>query len=195
MTQLSQEHAVQLFQTLTAGGVDCTSLKASNPFLPEFAKTPRGREIRMVVEGLNPQLAVDLKREAGHADAQQSLAMVAALASNADPQSFTGALQEEWEAANPAVAIEATSQAVADQLASWEQQAQALEYKRTLRESGGNEAEAKRRMAATQQAEQQRQAKLEADRQHADEMHRRIQQRHREIDRAARIALRHTIIN
>ena len=194
MTQLSDDLLIRLEATLRSAGRDTSKLQAKNPLDPEFDGTKGGRETRMIVESLNPQLYAELKA-ATSGGTQQSLGYTAAMARGDNPATFTGALLEEWQAANPAVAIKAASQAETDQLAAWEEQAQAKEFQRVLRESGGNEAEAKRRIAAGQQAEQQRQAKLEADRQHADAMNRRIQQRQRELDRAAKIAQGNTFIN
>ena len=135
--QLSDDLLIRLEATLRSAGRDTSKLQAKNPLDPEFDGTKGGRETRMIVEALDPQLYAELKAATPNG-AQQSLGYTAAMARGDNPETFTGALLEEWQAANPSVAIEAMAQAETDQLASWQEQAQELEYKRILRESGGN---------------------------------------------------------
>lgn len=98
---LKPQQAQALYRLLSSQGMDCSKLKADNPFHPDFNKTPTGRRIQVIIEGLSPQLAVDLKRDANHIDTQPSLAMAAAMADDADPRTFTGQLKSEYINANP----------------------------------------------------------------------------------------------
>ena len=54
-----------------------------------------------MVEAMAPQLAADLKREAGHEDAIPSLAMAAAMAEGTKPEDLTGKLADEFKRNNP----------------------------------------------------------------------------------------------
>ena len=107
MADLSPDQAVSLNRVLSAQGVDTSELKASNPWSAEFGKTPRGKQIQMLIEASSPQLAVDLKNAEGLADHQPSLAMAAAIASNVDPATYSPALQAEYQRNNPAAVAEA----------------------------------------------------------------------------------------
>ena len=65
MSNLNSAHAKSLYRVLSSAGIDCSNLKALNPCSTEFSQTLKGREIQMKVEGMSPQLAIELKREAG----------------------------------------------------------------------------------------------------------------------------------
>ena len=130
LTDLNKAHLLSLHRVLSAAGVNTTSLKAANPFLPEFDQTPRGRQIRMIVEASSPQLAAELKRQAGHVDGVPSLAMAAALADEIDPETFTGDLAAEYLAANPEAAQEAQLKAEQDLLAKLDASVEASQRRR-----------------------------------------------------------------
>lgn len=163
--QLSTEQAIALQQVLAASGVDTQTLKASNPFSPEFGTTKTGQYVQMVISSNAPQLAADLKREAGHIDATPSLAMAAALAEKVDPASFTGALREEYIAANPQLVYEQQQAANEAAVTQMENAADELAYKRMAAQMGGDSAMAKRKFVEQQQQEKRQQEKAEADRQ------------------------------
>ena len=130
MSDLNKAHLLSLHRVLSAAGVNTTSLKAANPFLPEFDQTPRGRQIRMIVEASSPQLAAELKMAAGHVDGIPSLAMAAALADEIDPETFTGDLAAEYLAANPEAAQEAQLKAEQDLLAKLDASVEASQRRR-----------------------------------------------------------------
>ena len=184
--QLSTEQAIALQQVLAASGVDTSTLKASNPFSPEFGTTKTGQYVQMVISSNAPQLAADLKREAGHIDAVPSLAMAAALAEKVDPASFIGALREEYIAANPQLVAEQQQEAQQAEIAAMDRMASEMEYKRIVRECNGDEAAAKIKMRHQQEAQKQADAQAEIDR----EMNARAEQRNREIvERNKRLAV------
>ena len=188
MADLTKKQSIDLYNVLSSAGVDCSALKASNPYLPEFGGTPRGKQIRMIIDSANPQLAADLKREAGHEDAHQSLAMAAALAEGQDPQSFSGALAEQWATMNPEQAAQQQQKNEADYAAAMEQQIAEMRFQRVLKAHGGNENAARVAMRIEEEATAKREAQTEANRVAGIEAERRIAQMQAQHKQAARLA-------
>jgi len=188
MADLTKKQSIDLYNVLTSAGIDCSALKASNPYLPEFGGTPRGKQIRMIIDSANPQLAADLKREAGHADAQPSVAMAAALAQGQDPQMFSGVLAEQWTAMNPQLVQEQRQQSEADYKAAMEKQVAEMRFQRVLKQHGGNENAARIAMRMEDEATAKREAQQEANRIAGIEAERRIAQMQAQQKQAARLA-------
>ena len=176
---LKPEHAKALYQLLSAQGMDCSQLKNANPFNPEFSQTPKGRRIQVLIEAAAPQLSMDLKAEIGHADAQPSLAMAAAMAENADPNTFTGQLRSEYLRFNPQALQEQAEQQDAALLAKLDQLTEASQRAR----EGDRQYEQRiAREQAHAQVAAQRRAESEA-------LERRIAEQQFREKTAARIAM------
>ena len=103
-----------------------------------------------------------------------------------DPASFTGALREEYIAANPQLVATQREEAQQAELAAMERMTSEMEYKRMLRESGGDENAVKIKMRQQAEAQKQSDAQAEINR----EMNARADQRNREIrERNKRLAV------
>ena len=96
---LTEQDALTLAQTLQRAGSDLKGLKAVNPWA--ITETPRARQIRMMVEGLNPAFANKLKAAAGHESMTPSLAYVAAQAAGIKPEEMTGEAKADHARFNP----------------------------------------------------------------------------------------------
>ena len=96
---LDQNDALQLAETLQRGGSNLAGLKAINPW--STSDTPRSRQIRMMVEGLDPAFANKLKAAAGHESMTPSLAYVAAQAAGIDPAAMEGEAAADHAKFNP----------------------------------------------------------------------------------------------
>jgi len=184
MSNLNSAHAKSLFRVLSSAGMDCSELRAANPYNSEFSDTPKGRHIRMILESASPQLAVELKREVGHRDTQPSLAMAAAMADNTDPTTLTGKLKAEYIAANPKLVQEQQQKAEADLKAKWEAQVEASQRKR---EGSRQYDQRLAREKAQQEAAEQRAAEGRA-------LEQRIKAKQLQDQNAARIALGNAVI-
>ena len=96
---LSDSHARRLNEVLVSQNINTAELKCENPFNAEFSKTPRGRLIQTIIEGSSPQLAAELRDQAG---GSTSLAYAAFQATpGADPSQLTGELLNEYRRRNP----------------------------------------------------------------------------------------------
>ena len=190
--QLSNDLLIRLEQTLRSAGKDTSRLQDGNPYDPQF-DTAGGRETRMIVEGLNPQLAVDLQ-SVSPAGRRQSLGYRAAIARGERPEEFTGALASEYQAANPQLMQQQAEKAYQDKLAELEQEADAKRLANTARQFGGDLNAAKRAMDADQQRETERQQQAERDAKSAKALDARIAAKQLQIRQAAQIAMGNTVI-
>lgn len=96
---LSDDHARRLNKVLQSQNIDTSGVKCENPFNEAFSKTPRGRLIQTIIEGSSPQLAAELRDQAG---GSTSLAYAAFQATpGADPSQLTGELLNEYRRRNP----------------------------------------------------------------------------------------------
>ncbi len=124
---LDQNDALQLAETLQRGGSSLEGLKAVNPW--STSDTPRARQIRMMVEGLDPQFAMKLKQAAGHDSAIPSLAYVAAQAAGIAPEELQGEAAQDYARFNP-ISREQVAEEEASILAKLEAQTEQLQRKR-----------------------------------------------------------------
>ena len=184
MSNLNSAHAKSLFRVLSSAGMDCSELRAANPYNSEFSDTPKGRHIRMILESASPQLAVELKREVGHRDTQPSLAMAAAMADNTDPTTLTGKLQAEYIAANPQLVQEQQQKQEADTIAWLEAQTEKAARKR---EGDRQYDQRLAREKAQREAAEQRAAEGRA-------LEQRIAAKQQQIRDAGRIAMGNAVI-
>lgn len=171
---LTDEQAWRLNALLQKQGVDCSTLQASNPFEASYGLTPRGKQIRLLVESADPQLSAELQGSADNPEFAPSLAYRAATTSPAfDPEQLTGAVAEEYRRWNPDAAKaqqQANSQAL---LAKFDRLASASFAQR----EGEGEAERLEKKAAAEQ-----EFRAESLRRH-NEQAKRIQQRQDQLDR------------
>ncbi len=172
---LDSKDALQLAETLQRGGSDLKGLKAVNPW--STSDTPRSRQIRMMVEGLDPGFAMKLKQAAGHDSAMPSLAYVAAQAAGIAPEAMEGEAAQDYARFNP-VTPEQVAEEEANILAKLEAQTEQLQRRR---EGDANfEQRIKREQAS---------AKAAADRlAEGQRLDARIRQKQLEIQNAARVA-------
>ena len=189
--QLSNDLLIRLEQTLRSAGKDTSRLQDGNPYDPQF-DTAGGRETRMLVEGLNPQLAVDLQ-SVSPAGRRQSLGYRAAIARGEKPEEFTGALASEYQAANPQLMQQQAEKEEQDLLAKLEQASQEMQLNRIAQQFGGDINAAKRAIAADQQRDAERQQQAERDAKRAKELDARIAAKQLQIRQAAQIAMGNVI--
>ena len=141
--------AKKLAAAAKAAGLDTSKLKAVSPWDPSIGDTPTARTLRAAVEAFEPQLAADLKRDAGVA--VPSLALAAAMAEPGFVGSkLTGQIAQEWAAANPDEATAHRAAAEQALLLKWEQEAAA---KRAAAVQAG-QAPSDAAMAAARQSDQ-----------------------------------------
>ena len=172
---LTTDQAIKLNTVLTCQGVKTDGLRAENPFDSGFSKTPRGRQIQMMIEAADPQLAQDLMAASGSASHTPSLAYVAATnQANFDPSQLTGAVAQEWRQRNPALVAEQQQKAEADLLQKLDSMTDQSRRRRegdteVDRQSAKAKAEAEARKESLLRHQQQQQ-RIQARQQRMDAM-------------------------
>ena len=153
---LNDKDALKLAQTLQRAGSDLKGLKAVNPWA--ITETPRSRQIKMMVEGIDPGFANHLKSEAGHESMTPSLAYIAAQAAGMSPEQMTGEAKADYARFNPVTPKQVAEQE-ANILAKLDAMTEASQRKREG-DAGYEQRlareEAQRKAAADRLAENQR---------------------------------------
>ena len=124
---LTEQDALTLAQTLQRAGSDLTGLKAVNPWA--ITETPRARQIKMMIEGIDPAFANKLKAAAGHESMTPSLAYVAAQAAGIKPEEMVGEAAADHARFNP-VSPEQVAEQEANILAKLDAMTEASQRKR-----------------------------------------------------------------
>ena len=181
--QLSNDLLIRLEACLRTAGRDTSKLQAENPLDPQFDNTAGGRQTRMIIGAIDPQLYNDLEA-AAPGGTRQSMGYMAAIARGEKPEEFTGALASEYQSSNPQLVQEQAKKFEQDMKAKWNAQIEASQRKR----EGSRQYDQRiAREKAQQQAAEQRAAEGRASEQ-------RIAAKQQQIRDAGRLAMGNVVI-